>query len=249
MGLGKSSIIPDMSGAVRQSIEALKKAQGVDRELYVTQQRLQQIPEDRAKMKRALELEKLRLQELEASRKKLQLTQKQKEGELSQKEANIKKLDGQLSQIKTNREYTAMQQEISSLKADNSLLEEEVIRILDEVEAAEEEVRKEKDRLKQIEKDYQVREAELTQKEKALQETLERLKKSRNEVILQVPPDVRGLYDTIVQKKQGVGLVKVNGEICGACQLQLRPQLLNEIRLGQAIVVCENCSRILYYEE
>lgn len=82
-----------------------------------------------------------------------------------------------------------------------------------------------------------------------LAESIENLKKSRDEIVKQVPPEVQSLYDLIVQKKQGLAVVKVNGETCGACQLQLRPQLLNEIRLGQSLIVCENCSRILYIED
>jgi hypothetical protein len=192
---------------------------------------------------------KARLLQLEGELKKMQLKQKDKEGLLAQKETNIKKFDAQLASVKTNKEYSALQQEIASLKADNSLLEEEIIKTIDEVEAAEEEVKKEKERLKQIEKEFQSREGELAQKEKSLSETINKFQNQREDVAKLVAPEVRSLYDLIVQKKQGLALVKVNGEICGACRLQLRPQLLNEIRLAKELVICENCSRILYIEE
>ena len=234
---------------VKPSIELLKRAQQVDSELYHSQLRLSEIPQERLTINQDLELEKNHLRSLETSLKNLQLKQKQKEGELAQKEANVRKLDGQSSQVKTNKEYSALQQEISSLKADNSILEEEIIKILDEVEAAEEEVRKEKERLKLIENDFQAKETELAEKEKSFLEAVARLKKERGAILAQVAPDMRNLYDLIVQKKQGLGLVKINGESCGACQLQLRPQLINDVRLGSSLIVCENCSRILYFEE
>ena len=112
-----------MMTLVKECIDTLKKVQEIDREIYQCQQKLKEIPEERARVKREFELEKNRLMGLETAHKNLQLKQKQKEGELAQKEANIKKLDGQLSQVKTNKEYSALQQEIASLKADNSLLE------------------------------------------------------------------------------------------------------------------------------
>ncbi len=235
--------------SAHQNIEILKKAQELDREIYQAQMHLQEIPEERVKIKQELELEKNRLRELEASLKKAQLAQKDKEGLLQQKEANIKKLEGQLGQVKTNKEYSAMQQEIASLKADNSLLEEEIIKLIDEVDAADEEVKGEKERLKQIEKDFQAREAEMAQKEKAANETIEKMRKSRQEIMSQIPPDVSSLYDLIVQKKQGRGLARVLGENCEGCRLLLRPQLINEIKMGNALIVCENCSRILYFED
>lgn len=234
---------------VKESIEILKKAQEIDRELYLAQEQRNEIPALRNQIKQKLELEKNHLKNLEADHRKMQLKQKEKEGELAQKEAGIKKLEGQLAQVKTNKEYSAMQQEIASLKADNSLLEEEIIKIFDQVEAADEEVRKERERLKTVEKDYQVQDNELSQKEKAIQDSYAGLQSSRDEIVKHIAPEVKNLYDVIVQKKQGIALVKVNGETCGACQLQLRPQLLNEIRIAQSLIVCENCSRILYFED
>ena len=235
--------------SVKDHIETLKKAQDLDREIYRAQEQCKEIPLLKERQKQALEREKNRLKELEGELKKIQLKQKEREGELAQKESHIKKLDGQLSQVKTNKEYTTLQQEIASLKADSSLIEEEIIKLLDQVEAADEEVKKEKERLKQVEKQHQEQETQFIQQEKTLRESYDDLKKKRDEITHQVPPDIKAFYDTIVQKKQGLALVKVNGEICGACQLQLRPQLINEIRLGQSLIVCENCSRILYFEE
>ena len=235
---------------IKESLEILKKAQEIDREIYEAGAALRvQIPEERVKIRRRLDIEKTHLKELEETFKTLQLRQKQKESLLADKEANIKKLNGQLAQVKTNKEYSAFQQEIASLKADNSLLEEEVIKILDEVEAAEEEVNREKERLKKIEKDLSAVENELLQKEQKLSKDQELLEKSREEILHQIPDDLRGRYNLIISKKQGLALVKVKGENCGACQLLLRPQILNEVRLAQSVILCENCARILYYEE
>lgn len=235
--------------SIKESIEILKKAQQLDREIYLAQRDSREIPEQKEKLKHELEQEKAHLNQLEADFKKLQMKQKEKDGELAQKESNVKKLDGQLSQVKTNKEYSALQQEIASLKADGSLLEEEIIKVMDEVEAAQTEIKQEKDRLKGVEKEYQAKEAEWDQKLKAIHDRAEGLKKERDTIVQQVPPDVRSLYDLIIQKKQGLALAKINHETCGACQLQLRPQLINEVRMSQSVVVCENCSRILYIEE
>ena len=234
----------------KENIDILKRAQTIDRELYLAhRETTQEIPEVRLKNQTALEVEKDHLRQLEADLKKLQMKQKEKEGEMAQKESNVKKFEGQLSQVKTNKEYSALQQEIASMKADGSVLEEEIIKIMDQTEAASEEVKKERERLKMIEKDYQQREVEMDQKNKVLLEKIENLGKERLEIVGQVQPEARALYDLIIQKKQGVALAKISGEICGACQLQLRPQLINEVRMAQTLTVCENCSRILYVED
>jgi len=237
-----------MPSPITQNLDALKKAQQLDSEIHHTHILLEEIPSQRAQLKSELELEKNRSNELEKSLKDIQLKLKDKELELSQKELQIKKLDGQLSQVKTNKEYAALQQEIGSLKADNSLLEEGIIHILDEVDAAREEARKEKEKFASVTKSFQERDNEMAGQEKAMQARLVDLKKQREESVAQLPPELGELYNRIAVKKQGRALATVSGEVCAACQMKLRPQLINEIRLGEQIIVCENCSRILYFE-
>ena len=202
----------------------------------------------RADLKRELESKRVHLAELDSTLKNTQLKLKEKELELAQKEGQVKKLDGQLSLVKTNKEYSVLQQEISSLKADNSLLEEEIIRKMDEVEAVKEEVRKEKERLTEVTKSFAAQEQELVTQEKNLQARLEEILKQRQDIVSKLPPDIAGLYDRIASKKEGLALVPVSGDVCSACQMQLRPQVVNELRLGEQIITCESCSRILFFE-
>lgn len=237
-----------MTSPIAQNIDNLKKAQQLDSEIHHSHLVLEEIPGQRAKLKSDLELEQVHFNDLEKSLKSIQMKLKEKEMELSQKEGQIKKLDGQLSQVKTNKEYAALQQEIASLKADNSLLEEEIIHILDEVEAAKEEARKEKEQFSLVTKSFQDKDNQIVTEEKNLKNRLAELQKQREEVVVQLPPELRELYNRIASKKQGLALALVHGEVCTACQMQLRPQLINEIRLAEQVVTCENCSRILYFE-
>ncbi len=237
-----------MTNSIIPHLDTLKKAQLLDSEIHQSQGLLEDIPSKRAQLKTELESEKGRLHDLEKSLKDIQVKLKDRELELSQKELQIKKLDGQLSQVKTNKEYAALQQEVASLKADNSLLEEGIIHVLDEVDAAKDETRKEKEKLAVIEKSFREKEDEMVAQEKTLKIRLADMQKQRDEAVAQLPLELRELYSRISVKKQGLALASVNGESCSACQMKLRPQLINEIRLGDQIIVCENCSRILYFE-
>ena len=62
--------------------------------------------------------------------------QKAQELELQTREASVQKLKGQLFQLKTNKEYTAMQHEIDTLKADNSLLEDAILKTFESIDQA-----------------------------------------------------------------------------------------------------------------
>jgi len=231
---------------IQGSLEILKQAQEVDREIFRVRQELVSIPQTMEQFAQEFEREKSALARLETQLKEAQLRQKQKEGELNEKEVLIRKYDAQLSQVKTNKEYTALQQEIASLKADSSMIEDAVLALLDEVEAAQQKLREEKERLGQVEKESQEKKQELTARAETLKGELVQLEKKRAEIIHQAPPETRELYEKIIEKKQGLALVPAEGEACGACRMEIRPQLLNELKLKENLVVCENCSRILY---
>ena len=160
----------------------------------------------------------------------------------------IRKYDSQMMQVKTNKEYSALQQEIASLRADNSVLEDQILGILDEIDRIQTAFREEKIRLAEAEKTLQEKKGELTGRSEKLKSDLHSLNQKRAEILNQAPPDTRNLYDKIIRKKEGLALVHADGESCGACRIEIRPQLLNELRLKEALVVCENCSRILYVD-
>lgn len=231
---------------IQESLEVLKQAQEVDREIFGLRHELGTIPETVEQLTHEFEQEKATLSRLETQHKEAQLRQKQKEGELNEKEALIRKYDAQLSQVKTNKEYSALQQEIASLKADSSMIEDAVLTLLDDVEVAQQKLHEEKERLIRVEKESQQKKQELTARVETLKEELAQLEKKRADIIQRALPETRELYEKIIVKKQGLALVPAEGEACGACRMEMRPQLLNELKLKENLVICENCSRIVY---
>ena len=57
------------------------------------------------------------------------------------------------------------------------------------------------------------------------------------------------LYKTIFKKKNGISLSPVTGDFCSMCHMRVRPQVLNELKERNKIILCENCGRILYWKE
>ncbi len=230
-------------------LETIKKAQTCDSRIYIIQAELQEIPQAKQQLKAELQAHQASLHALEQSVKDLQLKQKSKEGELAQKENEIKKFDGQLSQVKTNKEYGTIKQEIASLQADNSLIEEAILKLMDAVEAAARELKAEKVRLDQIAKDFQVKEQAVIAQENSLKAEVETLKKEREALVAGLPNAIALLYGQIANHKQGIVLAPIQGHVCGACKISLRAQVINEVQMGQKVVSCDNCSRILYIEK
>ena len=56
------------------------------------------------------------------------------------------------------------------------------------------------------------------------------------------------LFDRIMNiNLRGTALAEAIDHKCAACQVMLRPQVDNEVRTNQQIVICDSCHRILYF--
>jgi predicted nucleic acid-binding Zn-ribbon protein len=234
---------------VKRDLETLKQVQVLDKQIYDMSQDLLNIPAELTVHQQEFETAKKSVEAREAALKTARLKQKEKELELAQKEEHIQKLQGQLMQVKTNKEYSAIQHEIATAKADDSVLEEVILKLMDEVEQSAGELATGQDRLKQEEKKLEAKKAECRDRKKSFEEKIVELQAKKKTSMDEVSRETASLYEKILVKKQGVALAAIDGENCSSCRITLRAQVQNEVRLKEAIIVCENCSRILYDED
>ncbi len=233
---------------MKKDIEHLKKIQDLDSEIYGCRQLMSQAPEEMQRLDAQVESERKTLRAVEEELRAVQLKQKDKEANLADKETNIKKYEAQLAQVKTNKEYASLQSEIRSLKADNSLLEEGIIELFDQIDKCQLKLKEEQAKIAAVEKEAREKKAALEAKVGEVEKKIGGLAAQKKELVKEVNPETASLYEKIVVNKRGLALVKIDGEVCSACQMRLRPQQINEIQMGEHVVLCEQCSRILYIE-
>jgi predicted nucleic acid-binding Zn-ribbon protein len=171
------------------------------------------------------------------------------EAEVKIIKAQVAKYKRQLNEVKTNKEYAAMLKEIDESEKKIDGMEEEIIAEMlraDEIEAEIKEANKRFAESK--EKFFQEKEA-IFQKKKELEEKAKRLDKDRQELLPQIPVDHVTLYLRISNKKSGIALSPVKDDFCAMCHMRIRPQVLNELRDTGKLILCENCGRILYWQD
>ena len=80
------------------------------------------------------------------------------------------------------------------------------------------------------------------------QKELDALQQQRAEWVAKLPKTTLSAYDRIRKKVKGTTVVAeaANGR-CSACQINLRPQFLQDLRKGDQLMFCESCGRFLYY--
>jgi len=230
-------------------LEILKRLQAIDGELFRLRRAQQEKPQELEQATARLAAQETQLKAAEARLKALQVSQKEQEVELATRETNLKKLQGQLFQVKTNKEYTALQREIESLKADNSLLEETILRTFDTIDQATKERHHAQEQLGQQQEQLRLERERIGRELAATEERIAELERSRQTVIPDVAPPVLATYERVLDIREGLAMVPLVNESCGGCHRRLPPQVINQVYLKADLVTCETCNRILYVDE
>jgi predicted nucleic acid-binding Zn-ribbon protein len=171
------------------------------------------------------------------------------EGEIKVVQEKISKHKDQLYQVKTNDQYRAMLKEIEGEEADIRKIEDQILEKMIESEDIQKHVEEASARLDG--EKAQVSGAIKRLEDARQKDTSQRegLQNRRKEVAAALSEPVLSLYERIRTYRPGAAVTEVRNGLCMACNVLLRPQAYNEVRLNEAVLTCENCSRIQYYVE
>ena len=230
-------------------LEILKQLQTLDGELFRLRKQQEGKPRELEQVNAQMAAQEARLKAAEERLRTLQLSQKEKEIELQTREANVKKLQGQLFQVKTNKEYAAIQREIDSLKADNSLLEETVLKSFDAIDEAVNAREREQHQLAQEQERLRAERQRIERELAEIGERIAELDRSREGLLPDVPPQTLSTYERVLDIREGLALVPLVSDSCGGCHRRLPPQVINEVLLKAKLITCESCNRILYFDD
>ncbi len=240
--------MPEIS--VRDQMKKIIELQKIDGEIHNLKVELQEKPAVLERLREEFESRKEALKELEEKSKAIQVDRKEKELALKTQEDEIAKANAQLSQIKTNKEYTAKISEIEHIKADQSIIEEKILTSYDEGDSIKAEIEKEQVKVDEEEKKYLAKKKETEDDIKVVEDRIKVLDSQRQQSTPGVDPSYLSRYERILRHKDGIAVVPVQeGSSCGGCFMNITPQQLNEIKMYEELVECEMCSRILYLED
>jgi hypothetical protein len=224
---------------LQEALRAIAEAERVQRE----------VPDRLAALDRRIEEE---ASELNAAREELASGQKERrrlEMDVSSIEAQISRHQEQIFAVKSNEAYRALQHEIEQERARIRATEDRILEIMEraEVLAA---------RIKALEAQHAADRARIEEEKARERERGEaaarearRLAAAREACEKRLPPDVVEAFHRIARQRGGLAIVRAQNELCGGCNVRLRPQVYQELRLTEKLHTCDSCKRFLYRVE
>jgi hypothetical protein len=189
----------------------------------------------------SLATEEARLVELERS-------QRDVEREVEDLRSKVALLEEKLygGSVKNPKELASLQEQVEHLKRKRRGQEDEVLDIMTEVEAMQKNVSLKSREVARIDEDWRAEQATLSGEQAELSAALADLDQKRKDLISRIDAASLELYQGLRRKRQGRAVAKVEQGMCQGCRIVLPLNVLQRARIGQELVQCSSCERILY---
>jgi len=232
---------------VDAQLRALIELQKVDADITRLEAEVNKLPAAIAAVHAGVDEARKQVDGVKAELDTARRTQRAKEKDLEDNRVKRQKFEGQLYQVKTNKEYSAVLVEIEEVKQEKSRVEEDILVAMESQERLTAELKEAEGRFRQRESDGRGEEAALGERLRAVETELAAVRSDRGALSVQLPAGVLADYDRILRHR-GVAAVEVaKPNLCGGCRVTITPQRLQELRQQNAFIHCESCGRYLYW--
>lgn len=144
--------------------------------------------------------------------------------------------------------YETIMREIDVSRKTIGTYETEVLKLMERIEKLEAQVNERRPEVesRRVDIDRQLAAWDAAVEEQ--RQRLESLAAERPPMLDALSPTARLEYERLSRMKSGLALAEARDYACQACRMKIRPQVFNDIRRGEQIIICESCSRILYFK-
>lgn len=232
---------------MHSDLERLIRLQQIDSTAETARRRIAAIPEQIAALDAQLDGARAAVAAARERKAQNETERRALDKDIAAVRARRSKYSDQTMEVKTNREFHALQHEIEMADQEIARLEEKLLVNMladDECAAA---IKAAEGALKQAERDLVAERQALEREQHDLQASLSGTDEARRSVAADLPAPVLSLYEQLLRTKRGLAVVEAKDGLCTECHVRVRPAVYLEVRRNSQISTCENCHRILYY--
>jgi predicted nucleic acid-binding Zn-ribbon protein len=234
-------MIPDM--------KFLLEIQELDQERIEINDQLRAYPRMWDEIKTRREQCERALQQAQKAQEDFHLSRSRLEQEIKVGHDLLKRYEGQISLMRTQREVSAISSQIDQTKQRVAKVEEELERLVKREETLKEDLETAKSGYKEVTQEAKEERERIRKQIRAKKERLADIEASRKQLEKKVNNPLLAAYDRLLRRWPGSTVVSVRNGSCTGCHFAVLPQKMVEVHRAQAIVNCDNCGRIISHDE
>jgi predicted nucleic acid-binding Zn-ribbon protein len=190
----------------------------------------------------SLEAIKDRARHVEMEKKKLEL-------DVGTRNESIARLRTQQYETRKNDEFSAMGREIERYQQEISGLEDQELELMEQADQLKAQIAAEEKQTAAAKQSIAKQAVNLEAKQATLEGRLEELKMEREELAAKVDEDLLDRFNRLFTSKGDAAVVALEHDVCTGCHMKVTTATVVRVKGGKEIVSCEQCGRILYFEE
>jgi len=162
----------------------------------------------------------------------------------------VAKSQEKLRSVKTNKEYQSSLKEIEDIKAINSKIEDEMLEFLEQIESGEQALNEHRQQYATIVEETNQEKASINQAAAQGKNKLLELASDRDVVAAELDVKLIDIFKRLMMEQgNGVAIVEVKDAVCQGCNMNIPPQMYNELQRGSSLKYCPSCERIIYWQD
>ena len=201
----------------------------------------------RAEIEQEFEQHAFSIREIQTRRDNLNARRADLERQIAENKTYLERADRNLKHSQNQKEYETAMRETDALQKQISAFETQIVEIMEEAEGVEKEL---EERAEEISTLDTKRDAAVSEFESSMAKDkteFDKESKHRATAFATLPARLASIYDRLASRsRDGIAVAEVVNGSCSACYVLLRPQVQVNVKKGDEIITCENCTRILY---
>jgi predicted nucleic acid-binding Zn-ribbon protein len=228
-------------------LKNLIRLQQLDTEIDAARRRIADIPRVQQSLDEKLAEQTAIVSSIKDRLAESQTARRDIEKEVAAIQTRLSKYKDQLMEVKTNKEYQAMQKEIATAEEGVRSHEDRILERMEEADTLTRELKLADAELKRQQTEVAKERAALDDEAAGLTRQVEQTSASRLSVARELSPAALALFEHVARQRRGLAVAEARDGHCVACHVRLRPQVFNEVRRNESLIQCDSCLRILYF--
>lgn len=234
---------------MQAELEQLLILQDRDQKIKQVQNELSTLPRQRAQLESQLAAATAGLEALKQRGRQIEVDRKSLELDVGTRTQSINRFKTQQYETRKNEEFRAIGNEIERYTKEIAQIEDKELELMEQADKVKAEIAVEDKKVQGARQSVAKQMSDLEGKGRALEARLQELNAERQQIAERLDEDVLNRFERLFKSKGDAAVVGLRHEVCTGCHMKITPQTSHRVKSGREIVSCEQCGRILYWED
>jgi len=230
-------------------LDKLIELQRTDTNLRRLKRSLENAETRRAEIEQEFEEHASSIREIQERRDSLNAKRADLERQIAENRTYLERADRNLKHAQNSKEYETAMRETDALQKQIQAFETQIVESMEESEGVEKELADRAEEISTLDAKRAEALKEFDTQIAAERKEFEAESAKRHDAFTTLPTRLASIYDRLAQRsRDGIAVAEVINGSCSACNISLRPQVQLNVKKGDEIITCENCTRIMYIQ-